>query len=451
MTEQTRVLVVDDDSAILDACYQVLARQEYGTSLAEDGEKGLALLRQEAYDLVILDLKLPKVDGMDVLKTIREENRETPVIIITGYPTVETAIDAMKLGAFDYLVKPFSPEELRVVVKKALANRKLVLENMCLRKELESKGEFELVVGDSPPMKEVLELVEKVSSTDATVLITGESGTGKELIARMTHNFSPRRDRPFVVVDCGALVESLFESELFGHEKGSFTGAVATKHGRFEIATGGTIFLDEISNISLSIQAKLLRVIQRCEVSRIGSSRVIKTDVRILAATNRDLAECVREGTFREDLFYRLNVIPIHIPPLRERKEDIPLLVEHFLKKYNKKAKRKVQSVSKPALKALIAYDWPGNVRELENTIERAVVLSKNDIIDPEDLIYHGLLSQSAMVPSLDGRPRTLAEIEREYIAGVLELSQGNRSKAAEILGIDRKTLRARIKKYEPE
>jgi DNA-binding NtrC family response regulator len=449
MAEQARILIIDDDEAILDACSQALAKQNYFTAVASDGGKGLKMFQSESYDLVVLDLKLPKIDGMEILKTIRDEDRQTPVIIITGHATVESAIEAMKLGAFDYLAKPFGPEELRVVVKKALGARRLALENIYLRRELESEREFELVVGESRAMRDVLDLLEKVSATDTTVLIQGESGTGKELIAGMIHSLSPRNRHPFVVVDCGALVETLFESELFGHEKGSFTGAIATKHGRFEIANGGTIFLDEISNIGLNIQAKLLRVIQECEVSRIGSSKVIKIDVRIVAATNRNLADCVSEGTFREDLFYRLNVVPVTVPPLRERREDIPLLVEHFLRKYNKKAKRGIVSATKPALRALMDYDWPGNVRELENTIERAVVLSKNDMIEPEDLVYHGLISKTALSEASGGRLKTLEEMEKEHVLRVLEESQGNRSQAAQLLGIDRKTLRAKIKKYE--
>jgi len=451
MRDQARILVIDDDKAILDACSQVLAKEKYNIKLAENGEDGLVLFRREIFDLVILDLKLPGIDGMEVLKRIKEESYETPVITITGYASIESAVEAMKLGAFDYLVKPFGAEELRVITRKALANRKLVLENIYLRKELEAKKEFDLVVGNSQAMQKVLELVRRVSSTDSTVLITGESGTGKELIAKEIHHLSPRRDHPFVVVDCGALVETLFESELFGHVKGSFTGALTTKHGKFEIADGGTIFLDEISNISLNIQAKLLRVIQEREVTRIGSSKVIKVDVRIIAATNKDLAECVKEGTFREDLFYRLNVVPINIPPLRERKEDIPLLVNHFLRKYSKKAKKEITHISKEAMEALMEYDWPGNVRELENTIERAVVLTKNNKIELEDIIYPGIAAETSLFNLSSGKYKSLREIEKEYINRILKTFHGNKTKAAKILGIDRKTLRAKIKKYKLE
>ncbi len=452
MTDQPKILIIDDDRTILDACSQALTREKYVLQTAETGEKGLALFKKELFDVIILDLKLPGIDGMTLLKLFREENRETPVIIITGHASVESAIEAMKQGSFDYLVKPFSVEELRIVTKKALATRKLLLENLYLRKELEVKSEFDSAIGNSPAMQKVLELVKRVSATDTTVLVTGESGTGKELIARMLHRLSLRSTHPFVAVDCGALVESLFESELFGHEKGSFTGAYATKYGRFEIANKGTIFLDEIANISLNIQAKLLRVIQEREISRIGSSRTIKIDVRIIAATNRELSEYVKAGKFRDDLYYRLNVVPIHIPPLRERKEDLPLLVNHFLQKYNKKAKREVTAISKEALKALLEYDWPGNVRELENTIERAVVLSKGTVINIQNLIYHGIsVPKSAIFDPGGGRFRTLEEIERDYIQQVLEAFQNNKSKAAEILGIDRKTLRAKLQKYKLE
>jgi transcriptional regulator with PAS, ATPase and Fis domain len=294
-----------------------------------------------------------------------------------------------------------------------------------------------------------LDIVRRVSPTESTVLITGESGTGKELIAREIHRHSLRHDAPFVVVDCGALVETLFESELFGHVKGSFTGAHETKHGRFEVADGGTIFFDEISNIGLNIQAKLLRVIQEREVNRIGSSKPIKVDVRILAATNENLADAVRKGKFREDLFYRLSVVPVHLPPLRERKEDVPLLVEHFLHKYNKKAKKSIENVSSRAVKALAEYDWPGNIRELENTIERAVVLSKGNGIELEDLMYHGISASTAMLGPIAGKYKTLEEMEKEYIKAVLRTQYGNKTRAAELLGIDRKTLWAKIKKYK--
>jgi len=448
MNEKANILIIDDEEAILDSCSQVLKKEGYTVKGAKDGREGLKFFKKEFFHVVLLDLKLPDLNGMEILIKIKEETPETPVIIITGYASVESAVEAMKRGAFDYLAKPFSPEGLRVITKKALGSRKILLENIYLRKELEAKSEFDMVVGKSKAMEKVLSVVRRVSPTESTVLITGESGTGKELIARELHNHSLRRNGPFVAVDCGALVETLFESELFGHVKGSFTGAYETKHGRFEVANGGTIFFDEISNVSLNIQANLLRVIQEREVTRIGSSKLIKVDIRILAATNKNLADSVREGKFREDLFYRLSVVPIHLPPLRERKQDIPLLVAHFLQKYNKRAKRSIISISPLVKKAMMEYHWPGNIRELENTIERAVVLSKGKEIEIEDLVYHGISVSSELWNPTGDKFRTLEEIEKEYIKAVFQAQSGNKSKTAGILGIDRKTLWAKIKKY---
>lgn len=449
MSEKAHILIIDDDESILDSCSQVLEKEGYIVKGAIEGSEGLRLFNRNFFHVVLLDLRLPGLDGMEILSKIKEESPETPVIIITGYASIESAVEAMKRGAFDYVAKPFSPEELRVITRKALKSRTIILENIYLRKELEAKSEFDMVVGKSKAMEKVLDIVRRVSPTESTVLITGESGTGKELLAKEIHNHSPRKNAPFVVVDCGALVETLFETELFGHVKGSFTGAHETKHGRFEVANGGTIFLDEISNISLSIQAKLLRVIQEREVTRIGSVKPIKVDVRILAATNENLSDAVREGKFREDLFYRLSVVPLHIPPLRERKEDIPLLVEHFLLKYNKRTKKSINSISPEVKKALMEYDWPGNIRELENTIERAVVLSKGNNIEIEDLMYHGISASSSFLNPVGGKFRTLEKIEKEYIKAILQAQYGNKSKTAKILGIDRKTLWAKIKRYK--
>jgi DNA-binding NtrC family response regulator len=448
MNEPANILIIDDEESIRDSCTQALDKTGYRVKAVKNATEGLRAFKDEFFHLVLLDLKLPGINGMEVLTKIKEENPETPVIIITGFASIQSAVEAMKRGACDYLAKPFGPEELRIVVKKALDSRKIYFENLSLRKELEGMTEFDMVVGKSSPMNQVMDIVKRVSLSDSTVLITGESGTGKELLAREIHKHSFRKNAPFVVVDCGALVETLFESELFGHVKGSFTGAHQTKHGRFEVANGGTIFLDEISNISLNIQAKLLRVIQEREVSRIGSTKPIKVDVRILAATNENLAESVREGKFREDLFYRLSVVPIHLPPLRERKEDVSLLVDHFLRKYNKKAKKKIRKISPSVKKALMEYDWPGNIRELENTIERAVVLSQSNEIGLEDLVYHGIGSSLALLDPIGGNYKTLEEIEKEYIKLVLQAQYGNKSKTAKILEIDRKTLLAKIKKF---
>lgn len=448
MDKKANILIIDDDETILDSCRQVLEKEGHKVKTAKNGKEGLRLVDEDFFHLVFCDLKMPGMDGMDVVRQIKEKNPEVPVVVITGFGSIESAVAAMKEGAFHYMSKPFSPHELRVITEKALENRKIVLENIYLRNELESRIGFDMVVGKSKVMQEVLNLVKQVSASDSTVLISGESGTGKEMLAREIHNHSPRKNGPFVVVDCGALVETLFESELFGHVKGSFTGAHETKHGRFEVANGGTVFLDEISNISLNIQAKLLRAIQEREVTRVGSSKPIKVDVRIIAATNEDLSKAVRDGEFREDLFYRLSVVPVHLPPLRQRKEDIPLLVEHFLGKYNKKTKKQIESVDNDILKALMEYDWPGNIRELENTIERAVVLSKGKKIRAEDLLYHGISSASSFLTLMVGEDKSLEDIEKEYIKAVLKSHQGNKSQTAGILGIDRKTLLAKIKKF---
>lgn len=449
MNESANILIIDDEESIRDSCSQVLKKEGYSVRAAEDGEKGLRAFKKEFFHLVFLDLKLPGIDGIEVLNNIKEENPETPIIIITGYASIESAVESMRRGAFDYLAKPFSPTELRIVANKALESRKNYFENISLRKELEEKSEFDMIIGKSKAMQAVMDVVRRISSSDSTVLITGESGTGKELLAREIHKHSPRKDAPFVVVDCGALVETLFESELFGHVKGSFTGAYETKHGRFEVANGGTIFLDEICNISLNIQAKLLRVIQEREITRVGSTKSIKVDMRILAATNENLAGCVRDGKFREDLFYRLSVVPIQLPPMRERKEDIPLLINHFIKKFNKRTKKEIKKISPAVQKALMQYDWPGNIRELENTIERAVVLSQREEIELEDLFYHGIGSSLSLMHPVGGQYKTLDDIEKEYIKAVLQAQHGNRSKSAKILGIDRKTLLAKIKKYD--
>jgi two-component system response regulator HydG len=444
VADPARILVIDDEASIRDSMTQVLGKEGYRVRSAGSGREGLNLFGTESFQVVFVDLKLPDTTGLEVLSQIKEAGQETPVIIITGYASIESAVEAMKRGAFDYMTKPFTPEEVRIITRKALESRRLLFENLSLRRELEAKTEFELVVGKSRAIAQVLDVVRRVSPTESTILITGESGTGKELIAREIHRHSLRRNSSFVVVDCGALVETLFESELFGHVRGSFTGAHETKHGRFEVAEGGTIFFDEISNIGLNIQAKLLRAIQEREINRIGSSKPIKVDARILAATNEDLAEAVKKGKFREDLFYRLSVVPIRLPPLRERKEDISLLVDHFLQKYNKRAKKKITTVSQRALEALKEYEWPGNIRELENTIERAVVLSQHDGIELEDLMYHGI---SAGL-TLPGKLKTLEDMEKEYIRAVLRAHHGNRTRAAEVLSIDRKTLWAKIKKY---
>jgi len=426
MSDPENILIIDDEEAIRDSCKQVLTREGYRVFSASDAQEGLQIFQERPIHTILLDLKLPGKNGMELLPTLRKLKPDVPVIIITGFATIESAVEAIKLGAFDYISKPFTPAELRVVVNKALRSRELYTQAILFQKGKEDTG-FDMVIGKSKAMEQVVDIVRRVSASESTVLITGESGTGKELLAREIHKHSLRKNAPFVVVDCGALVETLFESELFGHVKGSFTGAHVTKHGRFEVADGGTIFLDEISNISLNIQAKLLRAIQEKEITRIGSTRPTKVDVRIIAATNENLTECVKAGKFREDLFYRLSVVPVHLPPLRERKEDIPLLIDHFLKKYNKGKVKGIKKISQQVRKALIEYNWPGNIRELENTIERAVVLSRKDEIEIQDLIYHGIGSSLSFMQAPDGKFKTLEDIEKEYINIVLQAQHGNK------------------------
>jgi len=448
MAISTNILVVDDEEIMRDSCRQILSGIRCRVSVAEDGYEGLELIKGESFDIVILDLKMPGLSGMEVLKKIKEDDPEAIVIVITGYATVDSAVEAMKSGAYDFLPKPFTPDELRVIVRRALEKRKLALENLYLRRELETSLKSDVIIGQSKAIQGVKELIKKVGPTDSTVLVSGESGTGKELVARAIHYHSPRKQGPFVTVDCGSLVENLFESELFGHVKGSFTGATATKHGRFELANEGTIFFDEIGNISTNIQANLLRAIQEREITRVGSSHVIKIDVRIIAATNKDLLKAVKEETFREDLFYRLSVIPIDLPTLRERRDDVPLLANYFLQKHNKKRKKNIGRISDRAMKALSDYDWPGNVRELENAIERAVALTESEVIQPADLWYYGLGAEMASKPASSEDIR-LDDVEKEHIIKMLNRLNGHKGKTAEALGIDRKTLRMKMKRYE--
>ena len=450
MSSSSSILIIDDEEVMRDSCEKILSKMGCRTEVAEDGLKGLDMLKAQSFDLIILDLKMPGLDGMEILRMIQDEGLQAEVIVITGYATVESAVEAMKLGAYDYIPKPFTPDALRLIAGRALEKRELALENLFLRQELEAILGPDAIVGQSKAMREVAELVKKVGPTDSTVLICGESGTGKELVARAIHRHSERRNKAFVTVDCGGLVENLFESELFGHVKGSFTGAIATKHGRLELANGGTIFFDEIANIGPEVQGKLLRAIQEREITKVGGSQVIKVDVRIIAATNKDLLKEIQEGNFREDLFYRLSVVPIKLSPLRERREDIPLLAGHFLKKYSQKLKKEVNRISERAAKALGNYDWPGNVRELQNAIERAVVLTQGEVIESSDLYYYGLMADSGAGADTHLRER-LADIEREHILKMLKRCHGHRGDTARLLGIDRKTLRTKIKSYKIE
>jgi two-component system response regulator HydG len=442
------ILVIDDDKAMRDACFQILSRQGYRVELAASAKQGLTLLERLSFDAILLDLVMPDMDGLEALKKIRALDPDIEVIIITGYGTIQSAVESIKAGAFHFLSKPFVPDDLRNLVSRALEKRRLDLENLYLRQELKTKDERNVLVYESEAMARIVDMISRVAPTDSTVLITGESGTGKGLVARKIHQLSQRSRRPFITVDCGTLVETLFESELFGHVKGSFTGADANKVGKFELAQNGTLFFDEISNISLEVQAKLLRAVQERKISKVGSHRVITVDVRIIAATNKDLSKAIKDGTFREDLFYRLNVVLIQMPPLRERKRDIPLLVQHFLEKYNARLRRDIRGISPDALERMVVHDWPGNVRELENTMERLVVLSPGPYLEPADLVFAGTIltpgSESAAGVSL-------RDLERDHIIQTLQRFDGHKSETARALGIDRKTLREKLKRYNIE
>jgi len=446
-----RILLVDDETDTLDACTQILRKDGCQVESATSAQEAIRLLTSRPFDLTITDLKMPQVDGLELLKAIKRTDPEMAVVIITGYATVETAVASMKEGAYDYIPKPFTPDELRLVVRNALERQELVGENTDLRERLSGSRE-ELLVGASPAIQRVHQLIARVAETDSTVLILGETGTGKELVARAIHARSGRAAAPLITVNCAAIPSDLLESELFGHERGAFTGAIRRKRGSFELAHRGSLFLDEVGALPPALQAKLLRALQEGEVSPIGSERNLRVDVRILAATNRDLALATREGTFRGDLFYRLNVVPIHTPPLRERKEDIPLLAEHFLARYGRKLQKEVRGITPAAFDLLTAYDWPGNVRELEHSIERAIILTEGELLDWESFAHLApatrgtrLRSPGARRPA--GASADLAElpslekVERDYIMEVLQATRWNRKRASEILGISTVTL----------
>jgi DNA-binding NtrC family response regulator len=447
-----RILVVDDEAVIREGINRVLSKEGFLVKTVAGGKEALDELTKDAFDVVLLDIKMPDLDGMEVLKAVTESEalHHCLVIMITGFPEVETAVRSMKMGAFDYLTKPFTPEQLKQTLYKALEHSRLLGEDPLIRKKLELKGGIGPLIGKSRAMQKIFQSIEKVAPTDSTVLIYGSSGTGKELVARAIHQYSRRQDKEFVAVDCSALVETLLESELFGHVKGSFTGAVETKHGFLELANGGTFFFDEISNLSMNIQAKLLRVIQEREFIKVGSERRIKADIRIIASTNVDLRQAIREGQFREDLFYRLSVVPLHLPGLKERREDIPLLVDYYLERFAQKNKKNIRGISPEALELLMEYDWPGNVRELKHLIERIVILEDGPIIKPENLPWF-IHKDHKGLPLTEERIATLNELEKQYIALVLKKTKGNRSQAAQLLGINRKTLLEKIKKFSLE
>jgi DNA-binding NtrC family response regulator len=450
----SRILVVDDEENIREYFSDVLQHEGYEVETAKNGEEAINMIDQEFYDIALIDLNMPKVDGMTVLKYLVEHSMDSIGIILTGYATIKNAVEAMKCGAFDYLAKPVKMEEVLMVINRALEFRDLKRENIALKKQLKKKYKFENFIGDSLQMNKIFRVIEKVADTDSTVLILGESGTGKELVARAIHYHSMRRDKPLIPVNCGAIPEDLLESELFGHEKGAFTNAIRTRIGRFEMSNGGTIFLDEIAEMSPHLQVKLLRVLQEQEFERLGGTKTIKCDIRVIAATNKNLDKLVLDGSFREDLYYRLKVIPIEIPPLRERRSDIPLLIHHFLKATSKARKIETKGLSKDVMKALIRYDWPGNVRELENIIERMVILSEGNQITMQDLPDKIFQEHSAekvsqtLIPE-DGFSlnNAINEYERQLIIRALEKADWVKNRAAKLLNMNRTTLVEKIKK----
>ena len=444
--ERTRILVVDDEEIVREYLAGWLKKDGYTVATAVDGRTALERLRAEPWSVLLVDLKMPGMDGIQVLEEAKKISPDAAVVIMTAYATVDTAVAAMKVGAYDYLVKPFDPVELSLLMQKIVAQQLLVQEKMLLRKALKREYRFRDFISKNPSVQSVFELARVAARSHSTILILGESGTGKELLARAIHAESPRSSGPFVPVSCAALTETLLEAELFGHERGAFTGAVSRNKGKFELAHGGTLFLDEIGDISPKLQLDLLRVLEEMHFFRLGGTEPIKVDVRVIAATNRDLQRAVAEGNFREDLYYRLNVIPITLPPLRERREDIPVLVEHFLERLSIETGRKVEGVSRETMDLLMSHSWPGNVRELRNVLERGVVVTSGNILQATDL---GLTPSRVEERNGGDGGGSLEDIERRHIAEVLQRTGGNVSQAARILDVDRATLYSKIKKYQ--
>jgi DNA-binding NtrC family response regulator len=443
-----RILVVEDEDKLRRVIELQLTSAGFEVDKAASAEEGLKVV--DRADLVLTDLKLPNMDGLELLALIRRQNAQVPVIIMTAYGSVETAVESMKAGATDFLLKPFSLDHLMQVVEKALEVRALRDENRALKQQLGRRYEFDNIIGRSPAMQEIFAAIERVAPTRATVLLAGESGVGKDLIARAIHFHSPRRDRPMVKINCTALPENLMESELFGYEKGAFTGAQTTKPGKFEQADTGTVFLDEIGDVPPAIQVKLLRVLQEREFERLGSNVTRHIDVRVIAATNTDLREALEQGTFREDLYYRLNVVPLNVPPLRERKQDIPFLAEHFVRKLAPETGSRVESISDAAMEKLVGYHWPGNVRELENIVERGLVMCTGTQLEAADIKLENAPGRSAAARAPNEAPflpegLTLDEYERDLIREALRRADGNKSQAARLLGLTRNALRYRL------
>lgn len=454
------ILIIDDERIICEGCRLALLPAGHTVEYRTDGSGGLAALRERRFDIVLLDMKLPDTDGMEILDALRHEQPDTYVIIMTGYFTVQNAVEAMKKGAVDYLTKPFTDDALNLSVERALEKKRLIEENRHLRKALYDRYRFDQIVGDSPAIREVFEKIRRVASEETTVLLCGESGTGKELFARAIHAHSPRAARHFVAVDCSTLSPSLLESELFGHVKGAFTGATDNRDGVFEAAHEGTLFLDDIANLNMEIQSKLLRVLETREYKPVGSSRAKTTDIRVIAATNQDLKTMVEENTFREDLFYRLSVFPVFLPPLRDRKEDIPRLCYHFLRLFCKKTGKTIDGFSDDAMDTLANHPWPGNVRQLKNTVERMVILADTPTLDSLDLLearHGGHLAKPDIVPKTIDELKQYKEkvlqnnyrdMEKAFLANALKQSDGNISRAAEIVGMQRSNFSSLMKKH---
>ena len=456
-TPKGRILVVDDEWSIRDVLSNILRSEGFDVDTAEDGDIGIQMLEATRYDLVITDLKMPRVDGIEVLRYLSTSNSPTLGIVATGYGSIESAVEALRLGAFDYITKPFHLDEIKILVHKAREFQALQTENRALKRQIKSAGQQEKIIGSSPVMRRLGDLIRTVADSDSTVLVLGESGTGKELVARALHFNSDRSEMPLIPVNCGAIPEDLLESELFGHVKGAFTGATMNRIGRFQLADGGTIFLDEIGDMSPKLQVKLLRVLQEQSFEPVGATQTVRVNVRIIAATNRDLEKDVAEGRFREDLYYRLNVIPIHIPPLRERRDDIPLLVQHFIDRFNRSKGRKLKGFSQEAMNVLCSYNWPGNVRELENLVERMAILHSEGEIGVEQLPekFHGLAPQPPRLAADDLEipdsgidfNALVDEFESRLILKALEKAGGIKNQAAQLLGIKRTTLVEKMKK----
>lgn len=452
MNNRSKILVVDDDSAHRTMLRTLISGWQYDIIEADDGLTAIEEVRKRPFDLVLMDVRMLKVSGLEALDEIKSFNPAIPVIIMTAYSSVETAIEAIKKGAYDYLTKPLDFDKLKLTIKRAMEHIQLKEENRILKESLGKHFDRQNIIGRSPAMIKLLETVAQVAASEATVLINGESGTGKELIAGAIHFNSPRKDGPFVKINCAAITETLLESELFGHEKGSFTGADKRKEGRFVQAHKGSLFLDEVSEMSLAMQVKLLRVLQEREITRVGGDSAVRVDVRVIGATNRILMNLIDKGSFREDLFYRLNVISLDIPPLRERRDDIALLAQHFLEVFVKKNRKKIKGFTPGAIDTMIRYDWPGNVRELMNAIERGVVLARSEYLDGNDLSIiqkpKGEDAEALPAPGDIDRDMSLEDVEKDVVLRTLEATNGNKSEAARRLGITRKTLHKKLKKY---